>query len=185
MGDRRDEATWVALELTRAGELKVEDGSLEADLRSALGVDQEWPIFIPAKVYSKSGKRVTVHLVEGYAFVASGLDEVSYFRLEQEKKIVSKVMTAKSPSGLRVLSTISDQQIFALKKQLLEKIAADISPGMTAEVTDGKYKGLEGEVVSIENDYALVFIRLRSLHVIAQIPRVFLDARVVDGEEEE
>jgi len=181
MGDSRDATTWVALELTRQGEQSVEDGTLGNDLRSALKVDEDWPVFVPAKTYSKNGKVVTVQLMEGYAFVGTGLDEVSYFKLERDKKLVAKVMTETSPSGVRVLSTISNKQVKALRSQLLERIASDIIPGMGVDITDGKYKGLEGEVLYTEDDYAQVFVELRSLQVLTRIPRVFLEAKLQEG----
>ena len=118
MGDQRDGVTWVALELSRQGEQKVEDGTLAVALRKALGVEDSWPVFIPAKLYSKSGKRVTVHLMEGYAFVGSGLDEVNYFKLERSGKLVEQVMAIPGPSGVRVLSTISNRQVDELRRLL-------------------------------------------------------------------
>jgi len=176
MGDQRDRVTWVALELSKYGEQKVEDGSLVGEIREALGVDEDWPVFVPAKVYAKGGKQITVHLMEGYIFVASGLDEVDYFKLESDTKLVSKVMAANSPSGVKVLSTIADSEVQSLRKQLMERIASDISPGMKVRVTEGKYRGLDGEVLLILDDCAIVHIGLRSLQTMARIPRVFLDA---------
>ena len=176
MADQRDGVTWVALELSRLGEQKVEDGTLVSALRKALRVDPDWPVFIPAKVYSKNGRKITVHLMEGYAFVGSGLDEIAYFKLEASGKLVSKVMSVSSPSGMRVLSTITERQVGELRRQLLERIASDITPEMRVSVTSGKYKGLQGEVLFIENDYAVVYVELRSLQTMARIPRVFLDA---------
>lgn len=180
MGDYRDATTWVALELTRAGEQKVEEGTLEEELRDFLSLDSHWRIFIPSKTYSKGGRKVTVHLMEGYAFVASGLDEVGYFRLEQEKKLVSRVITGTS-GGVRVLSTVTESQIRKLKKQLNALIATDITPGMSVFVMDGPYKGLEGDVLDSVEENAVVHIKLRSLEVLATIPRVFLDAQLEEN----
>lgn len=185
MVDQRDATTWVALELTRQGELKVEDGSLARELRSALGVEDDWPVFIPAKVYSKGGKKITVHLMEGYAFVATGLDEVQYFALEQEGKLVERVMTSRSPSGMRVLSTIPERQIASLRRQLQDHVSSDIERGMEVRVKDGKYKGLEGVVTWVDLDHAMVFITLRSLETVARIPRAFLDCSTdIDDDDE-
>ncbi len=179
MADYRDDTTWVALELTKTGEQKVEEGVLEEDLRDALGVEEAWPIFIPSKTYSKGGKKVTVHLMEGYAFVASGLDEVVYFRLEQVNKLVSKVITAKA-SGVRILSTITEVQVETLRRQLAERIATDITPGMSVGIVSGKYKGLEGVVDTVDGEFGVVYIKLRALEVLASIPRVFLEAKLED-----
>jgi len=180
MADRRDGTTWVALELTRQGEKEVETGTLDGELRSALTLDAGWPIFIPSRVYKRGAKKVVVHLMEGYAFVASGLDEVNYFRLEHEGKLVERVMTASSPGGLRVLKTIPDRQIRELRRKLVEEVSSDLEPNIAVHVSDGRYKGLEGVVLMIEGEYALVSIELRSMEIVATIPRVFLTA---DGDE--
>lgn len=174
MADRRDSTTWVILELTRAGEKLVESGTLPSELRRGLGVDETWPVFIPARVYEKRGKRVTVHLMEGYAFIATGLDEVRYFRLEQSK-IVERVLTQPGPRAMRVLATIPDSRVAELRRQLNEEVASDIVPGMDVLVTDGIYSKLEGTVLDVEGDHAVVRFELRSLKVISKVPKVFLD----------
>lgn len=176
MADRRDSTTWVVLELTRHGEKLVEENSLASELRRALEVDEEWPIFIPARLYEKKGRTVTVHLMEGYAFVASGLDEVRYYRLEHTKLVSQVLSEHRGRSGLRVLSTIEDSRVAELRRQLNEEVASDIVPGMTVLVTDGIYSRLEGTVIDTEGDYAIVRFELRSLKTISKIPKVFLDA---------
>ena len=174
MADRRDGTTWVALELTRQGERLVEDGDLAGSIRRVLEVEEEWPIFIPARVYEKKGKRVTVHLMEGYAFIATGLDEVRYFRLEHTK-LVEQVMATRSTRGIRVLSVIPDAQVTDLRRRLAEEVSSDIIPGMQVLVTEGIYSKLEGVVMDTEGDHAVVRFELRSLEVISKIPKVFLD----------
>lgn len=174
MADRRDGTTWVALELTRQGEKLVEDGTLADELRRELDVEEDWAVFIPARVYEKRGKRITVHLMEGYAFVATGLDEVHYFRLENSK-LVEQVMGTRTTRGMRVLSVIPDSQIVDLRRRLSEEVAADIIPGMQVLVTEGVYSKLEGIVMDTEGDHAVVRFELRSLEVISKIPKVFLE----------
>lgn len=175
MADRRDSTTWVALELTRPGEKLVEDGTLAQEIRKALEVDPDWPVFVPARIYEKKGRSVTVHLMEGYAFVATGLDEVRYFRLEQTKLVEQVLSERKGPRGIRVLSTIPDSRVTELRRQLSEEVASDIVPGMPVLVTDGIYSKLEGEVLDVEGDYAIVRFELRSLVVISKVPKVFLE----------
>lgn len=174
MADRRDETTWVALELTHHGEKLVDDGVLADELRAELDVGPEWPVFIPARAFEKKGRRITVHLLEGYAFVATGLDEVCYFRLEQTK-LVSQVLASRGPRGLRVLSVISDDKVAELRRQLNEEVASDIVPGMEVLVTDGTYCKLTGTVMDTEGDHAVVRFELRSLRILSKIPKVFLD----------
>ena len=174
MADRRDGTTWVVLELAHQGEKLVEDGGLPEAIRRVLDVDEDWPVFVPARAYEKNGKRVTIHLMEGYAFVATGLDEVRYFRLEQSK-IVVQVLATRGVRGIRALSTISDARVTELRGQLNAEVAADIIPGMRVLVTDGVYSKLEGIVLDTQGDHATVHFELRSLEVISRIPKVFLD----------
>jgi transcription antitermination factor NusG len=174
VADRRDGITWVALELTRNGEKLVEEGKLEDELRKLLEVSEDWPVFVPARVFEKKGKRITVQLMEGYAFVATGLDEVHYFRVENTK-LVHQVMAGRGSRNMRVLSVIPDSKIADLRRQLNEEVANDIIPGMRVLVTDGIYSKLEGTVLDIEDDHAVVHFELRSLKVISKVPKVFLD----------
>ena len=177
MPDQRDGTTWVALELTRHGEKLVEDGELGDEIRRLLGVrdaDPPWAMFIPARVYTKNDKKITIHLMEGYAFVATGLDEVVYFRLEQSK-LVQQVMSSRGSRGIRRLETISDSEVADLRRQLNQEVAADIIPGMRVLVTEGIYSKLEGIVLDTEDDHAVVHFELRSLKVISKVPKVFLD----------
>ncbi len=174
MADRRDGPTWVILELTRQGEKLVESGSFETEIRRALRVDEDWPVFVPARSYERKGKRSTVHLLEGYAFVGSGLDEIHYFKLESGRW-VSKVMCDTTSSGMRVLRTVSDGEVAEMRRKLNAEVSTDITPGMTVLVTDGTYSKLEGTVVDVEGDHAVVRFELRSLKVITKLPKVFLD----------
>lgn len=175
MADRRDGTTWVALELTKQGEKLVEEGTLSGEIRSQLGVEEDWPVFVPARVYEKRGKRVTIHLMDGYVFVATGLDEVQFFRLEGTK-YVERVMAQNSARGIRVLSVIPDEKIQEMRRKLAEEVATDIVPGMHVLVTDGVYAKLEGVVEDVDEDDAIVYFALRSLKCIAKIPKVFLEA---------
>ena len=148
---------------------------LARELRRGLDVEDEWPVFIPARIYEKKGRSVTVHLMEGYAFVATGLDEVRYFRLEQTKNVAQVLSERRGSQEIRVLSTISDSRVSELRRQLNEEVAADIVAGMSVLVTDGIYSKLEGVVLDVEGDYAIVRFELRSLKVLSKVPKAFLD----------
>ena len=47
MPDKRDQKTWVILELTRQGEQKVADGVFEGVLRKAMTLEVSHGVFIP------------------------------------------------------------------------------------------------------------------------------------------
>ena len=176
MADQRDAITWVAIELSHQGENKVLDGTLEETLRRDLGVDEDHPIFIPCTTYERSGQKTTFHLMEGYVFVASGLDEILYFRLERQP-YVNKVMSTKAGKHrLRALSVITSTHIKEMQNKLQEMVSSEIPVGETVMVLEGTYKHLSGTIMGIENENAHVHISLRSLEVVATIPRIFLEA---------
>ena len=176
--DQRDETTWVVLELTSLGEAKVEDGSLERTLRRDLGVDGDFPIFIPVLSYPKGSRTINIHLMEGYVFVASRLPETSYFALERKDYVESVIST---PGRVRTVNVVPNSKIQELREQLRQLVAADIQVGSKVRVNNGPYRNLEGVTVTIDKDNASVRFLLRSLDMIATIPLVFLD--VLDNPE--
>lgn len=140
-----------------------------------LGVGEDFPIFIPAATYMRSNHPVTLHLMEGYAFVGSGLPETSYFNLEKRPYITQVIHTRPGPHALRVPSVIPDRKIRELQKQLRELVASDIELGADVRVNEGRYKSLEGKVIDMVGDLAIVEVHLRSIEMILTIPRVFLE----------
>lgn len=172
--DCRDDQTWVVIELTRQGEMRVEEGVLEGMLRKDLSVDPDYPIFIPATTYEKSGRKITIHLLEGYVFAAAGLAETTYFDLEK-RSYVSQVMSSIGTHEMRVLSVITNEEIRQMRRQLRGLVSADISVGERVRIMDGLYSTLEGEVIDRELDQAIVHLEFRSLNVLASVPLVFLE----------
>lgn len=176
MADQRDATTWVILELTRSGELRVEEGTLEASLREIPGF-RDIQMFVPAATYVRNGHRVTIQLMQGYMFIASGLPEVSYFELERQSPHLKKVLSATGRGGLPTLSVIHNSDVAGMRAQLQAEVASDLYVSMDVQVNDGPYQGLTGQVVALidDKDEAQVLIRLRSLQVIRSIPKVFLE----------
>jgi len=174
--DQRDDLTWIAIELTRYGEQRVEEGTLAEAIRQDLEVDENYPIFIPSTVYQKGFRRVTLHLMEGYVFVASGLPETKFFALERRPYVNQVMSTAGGPYQIRVPSVIPNSRIEELREKLRGLVASDIEVDSQVRVVDGAYKGLEGEVLGLDGDSAFVHVELRSLKIIATIPKVFLES---------
>ena len=172
--DQRDVTTWVAIELTPQGEVRVTDGSLEAVLRRDLGIDADHPVFIPCALYRRDGRVVTIHLMEGYVFVGTGLPETRYFALERQP-YVAKVLSTIGPHRMRVLSVITNDHIQEMRAKLRSLVSSEIPLGAAVVVLDGAYRHLTGTVTGIEDENAFVHIRLRSLEVIATVPRIFLE----------
>lgn len=172
--DQRDNRTWVVIELTRAGEVKVEEGNISLLLREALGVDKQHPVFVPSTTYLSRGHNVTIHLMEGYVFVASGLPEISYLNLEGNCPYVRRVLSSRSPSGMRALNVIPESSVQDMRRKLSQQVSSDIKEGMQVTVVDGTYSHLEGKVVDVDGENAHVRFTMRSLDLIARVPRVFL-----------
>ncbi len=164
----------MVLELSPQGERLIEETGLEGELRHQLKVDSSWPVFVPSRHFDRCGKRVTVHLMEGYAFVASGLDEIHYFRLERSR-LVEQVMTTRGPNGVRVLSVVSNAKIEELRRRLLSEVSVDITPGMPIRVTQGLYSNMVGSVELVEGDHAAIYFDLDSLKLVAWLPLAILD----------
>lgn len=171
--DQRDDQTWVVIELSHLGETKVDEGTLEAILRRDLDVQAEFPIFIPVISYPKGNRTINIHLMEGYVFVGSGLQDTIYFALERKEYVEQIIST---PGRVRSLSVVPNSKIEDLRKQLRKLVASDLQTGATVRVTNGTYRNLEGLTIVVSGDTAIVRIKLRSLDLMATIPTVFLEA---------
>lgn len=171
--DQRDDRTWVVIELSHLGETQVDEGTLDATLRRDLDVQPDFPIFIPTISYPKGNRTINIHLMEGYVFVESGLQDTTYFALER-KGYVAQVLSI--PGRVRSLSVVPNSRIEDLRKQLRELVSSDIQNGALVHVTDGTYRNLEGLAIIVTDSTAIVRIKLRSLDLMATIPTVFLEA---------
>jgi len=173
--DKRDSLTWITIELSYLGETKVEEGTLESTLRNDLKVGSDFPVFLPAATYHKHEKAITIHLMEGYAFVGSGLPDTMYFGLEKKQYVEQVMSTVSGPNRIRTLSTIPNSYIKNLRRQLQKLMASDIVTNSVVRVTEGTYRALEGKVMGKRGDHAFVLIQLRSIEIIATIPLGFLE----------
>lgn len=167
--DNRDETTWATLELTKPGEARAIEGNLEKSIRSLLGVDETFKVFVPYASYTKGGRTVSVRLIEGYAFVATGLPEVRYFALEKSP-LVARVFSS-SIRGLRVIHTLPNKEVEGMKARLAESLSSDLEVGARVRVTGGNYRDLEGVVVDMYDHRVAVKIEFRSLISITVLPK--------------
>jgi transcription elongation factor len=65
-----------------------------------------------------------------------------------------------------------------MQRKLREMVTADIPIRATVAILDGPYRGLKGQIVGLDANNGFVRITLRSLDVVATIPRVFLEESV-------
>ena len=173
--DQRDALTWVTLELTPEGEEMVRAGTLPKVLRESLGVADDFPVFIPAATYIKGGTQVTILLMEGYAFIGTGLEDTAYFALERRPEVAQVLSAEIGRWKLRTPLTVPDSRIAELRQKLQDQTAIGVAVGDSVKVLHGRFRYLEGVVQGINGDLAFVGITLRSLEVIAGIPRSFLE----------
>lgn len=188
MGDIRDQTTWVTVELNKFGEKLVLEGKLEKRLRKDLKLPPDFAVFVPAKTYRKNNITNTFVFMEGYAFVASGLPEISYFRLEHDTKYVERILSMDSSSGIRSLQTIRDRDLRLVRKEMDKFKESEIQTGSFVSIVNGIYKGIEkAEVIGdCENpEEVFVHIRLRSLERIVVVQKAYLEPFEVEEEEDE
>jgi len=183
-GDPRDRQTWVVIELGHAGEVRVEEGTLESTLRRDLDIDEGHLIFVPAVTYHRPDRVVTKTLIQGYVFVASGLSEVKYFSLETRTNYVNQVMSSVGTNGIRVLHCVSDAEIESMRVSLRGLCVRDLGIGDRARVVEGRLKGLTVKVLCfLEDDLVIVETEgLQSLRATLCFPRMFLAVEDEEGE---
>lgn len=179
MVDQRDDTTWATLELTKLGEQKAIEGKLDASLRSLLSVDSSFPVFVPYATYTKGGRTVSVRLIEGYAFVATGLPETSYFRLERSA-LIARVFSSSQRNGMRVLHSLPNGEVKAMRERLAESLGSDLEAGAKVRITGGNYRDLEGVIVDLYEKRAAVQVTFRSLTAITVVPRNLVTFSIPD-----
>lgn len=135
---------------------------------------------MPYAPYAKNVKNVSI-LIEGYAFVPSGLSETKYFALEN-KALVVRVLSSKGPHGIRVLNTIPNYKVVEMQRQLRALVSADVEAGMVVRITGGCYAHIEATVVDVYADTVAVRVPLRSIDVITVIPKSSINLNLDEDE---
>lgn len=161
---------WVVIELSHVGERECPE-TLEKSLRRMLGETVE--IFIPALIYTRRGRTITMDRVEGYIFVTAELPSGCYFDLEDSEYFKSVLSIGKDED--RTLHYTSNREIEKIKRSLQRMIPDDFKVGDQVVVVQGVYTNLKGKILDIEEDRAEVHIEgLKSLVTIVTLPLVFL-----------
>jgi len=177
--DQRDDLTWVVVELTDAGERLAEEGGLESHLRSVLDCPDDHPIFVPYTVIVRHKRRSVINVIEGYAFIATGLPDTTYFGLHNKSPNVKTVLSQNRPGVIRVLTPVPNKSVLDLQTRLRQMISREIEINSEVRVHDGLHRGLTGKVIDIHGDDAFVLIKMRTIETIRVFPRYSL--RPADG----
>jgi hypothetical protein len=172
--DTRDDTTWVVIELTESGEGLAEEGSLDGHLRNVLDCGPDHPIFVPYTCITRHNRRVVINVIEGYAFIATGLQDHEYLSLVYKSNHVKSVMHRSSSGKIPVLTPVPDKSVKDLQHKLREMISKEVVIGTEVCVQEGMYKGLIGHVVETYDNEAIVFVSMRTIKALKSFPKYIL-----------
>jgi len=170
--DDRDEITWVVYELSSSGETFAVEGDFTRHFRQILRSPSH-EVFVPYLSYCYDGRNALFNVMEGYVFVAAGLDERVYLNAVHHSPYLRGVLHY-SGGNTVVLQTVPDSSVRELRDRLAQMVAVEIEEGMRVEITRGICQGLRGKVVGLDDEVAYVLVSLRTLQTIRTIPRFAL-----------
>lgn len=170
--DVRDETTWLIIELTSQGERAAEEGFLESVFRDSGSLDPHHPVFIPCLSYEHRGRRSVLSVMEGYAFIGSGVGGDSITRLTNSPYV--RNILSRGKGIRRVFETIPDNAVKDLRVKLNKMIGTELDEGMVVRVNDGPLLGVTGKIMLIYEDKASVLVSMRSINVVKDFPRFLL-----------
>lgn len=178
--DVRDEKTWLVFELTHLGEKTAVTGELEKHLRDLFGL-KSGQVFIPYKICVCDGRKTLLNVMEGYCFVEYLLDPREYVMGVRNSQYLKNVLHSKIGYSYS-LHTIPNSHVQDLQEKLNQMASSTLAVGDRVVVLRGIYEGVEGEIISLAEETACVFIRLRSLEAVRVLPKFALSPA---GEERE
>ncbi len=170
--DVRDEKTWLVFELTYLGEKTAVTGELENHLKDLFGLKSD-QVFIPYKICVCDGKKTLLNLMEGYCFVEYALDPRDYIIGVKNSAYLKNILHSKVGYSYS-LHTIPNSHIEELKEKLNDMASSSLAVGDRVVVLRGIYEGVEGEVLSLQEETACIIIRMRSLQAVRVLPKYVL-----------
>ena len=162
----------MVYELTSSGENVASQGGLEHHIKTLLRTPT-LEVFVPYLSYTYENRTAVFNVMEGYCFVASGLDERAYLAIVHDSPYLKGVLNSRGGSSL-ALMTVPESSVQELKDRLAHMVAVEIQEGMRVRVSRGVCQGLDGKVVGLDGETAYVLINLRTLQTIRTIPRFAL-----------
>jgi len=69
---------------------------------------------------------------------------------------------------------ITNDHIREMQAKLRKMVSSEIPLGSEVLVLEGTYRHLTGKVTGVDEENAFIYIKLRSLEVVATVPRIFL-----------
>jgi len=130
---------------------------------------------VPTLRFRDKRGEYTYSLFDGYVFVTGPYTDSDYLKLEDSAYVRKLLCT---PGGQRV-AYVPDGEIKILRDKLHAMIPDQICEGQDVEIKEGLFSGLEGRIVGVEDDKALVevYMPLGSLTKLTRIPKMFLEPK--------
>lgn len=162
-------SNYLILEISDNSE-SIEYRDIEAAMITMFGDAEEY--FIPIyheKIGSYTSSSV---LMEGYAFIKDSPHVRSCLVNIKEQRIFARALC----HGGR-FETVNSTVIAVLKRKLKHSLRRRYSVGDKVKVLDGIFKGLSGEVISIEDSGKTIMIKIKrvSREMIAPVPATLLE----------
>ena len=173
--DKRDQQTWVVLELSPVGESRAREGLLEKLLRRELQIEESFPIFIPIQTYTRGDKLVRIDGMQGYAFIGTGLNDHLYFSLEETPFVRSVISITGNGQRLRTLACVGDEAIEGIRNSIRREVSDDLIEGMEVRVRTGLFSFLEGTVLDRDGDDIIIRLSMRSIQAIIRVNGLCVD----------
>ena len=163
--------TWVVMTTTLKGEEEAKAGSLAKILNNLSGIDIE-DIYVPVL---RGGSTKATFLIEGYIFIKSGYPTSKYYDISRSIFIETMISRYDRASDMISQGTISDYELKSMVKEAYNR-GGRYKEGDFIEITDGDFKGCEGEIVTIISEdeglkgcFYTVMLKLRSAEVIVTV----------------
>lgn len=157
----------MVLELTSHGERLAESGHLEKLMSKWLGLDKNFPIFVPyVTVDKKDSAKILYTVTEGYVFVGSNLPGHAYSALNDCPYVNGTLSVGRRGA----ISTIPDASVQSLRVKLGEMISSNIREGESVVISDGPLSGMEGIAITVNSTSVQVYFKFRSLQVLRNFP---------------
>lgn len=158
-------AEWLILELKEKAEGEDPD-LIRSSIRRRI---KDAEVFIPALVTKTGDETVIRYLVEGYAFIKRTRADDIYLKLRDSTYVETIVSTGSK------FSTVGDKEIDHFRSQI-EGGKPEVAISDKVIVTAGVYESIEGTVQQgpSDDDTVQIFITLRSMQMLATVPRACL-----------
>lgn len=170
--DVRDEKTWLVFELSHLGEKSAVTGELEKHLKDLFGL-KSGQVFIPYKIVVCDGRKTLLNVMEGYCFAEYALDSRDYIVGVKGSPYLKNILHSKIGYSYS-LHTIPNSHIQELKEKLNEMASSSLAVGDRVVILRGVYEGIEGEILSLQEETACIVIRMRSLQAVRVLPKYVL-----------